>query len=151
MVMKGYSAFPKAPALLWPHHQTVQCHIQDTHWEGGGLIPLQRCSQCVLQRQPTGQSSSCSIGKKWVKALGEVKREMGRKFLCVFVLTVPGGTCVCEREGERERERERGREMGRGREGARERRGEGERGRRRERGERTIDIVLFVGGVVVEL
>ena len=31
MAMKGYSAFPKAPALLEPHHQIVQCHIQDTH------------------------------------------------------------------------------------------------------------------------
>ena len=25
--MKGYSAFPKAPALLEPHHQIVYCHI----------------------------------------------------------------------------------------------------------------------------
>ena len=30
MAMKGYSAFPKAPALLEPHHQIVECHIQDT-------------------------------------------------------------------------------------------------------------------------
>ena len=35
MVMKGYSAFPKAPALLEPHHQIVKCHIQDTRWRGG--------------------------------------------------------------------------------------------------------------------
>ena len=34
MVMKRYSAFPKAPALLEPHHQMVSCHIQET--------PLQR-------------------------------------------------------------------------------------------------------------
>ena len=27
MAMKGYSAFPKAPALLEPHHQIVLCHI----------------------------------------------------------------------------------------------------------------------------
>ena len=26
------SAFPKAPPVLEPHHQTAQCHIQDTHW-----------------------------------------------------------------------------------------------------------------------
>ena len=30
MAMKGYSAFPKAPASLEPHHQIVLCHIQDT-------------------------------------------------------------------------------------------------------------------------
>ena len=32
MAMKGYSAFPNAPALLEPHHQIVLCHIQDTRW-----------------------------------------------------------------------------------------------------------------------
>ena len=30
IAMKGYSAFPKAPALLEPHNQIVQCHIQGT-------------------------------------------------------------------------------------------------------------------------
>ena len=30
MAMKEYSAFPKAPALLKPHHHTVLCHMQDT-------------------------------------------------------------------------------------------------------------------------
>ena len=53
MAMKGYSAFPKAPALLEPYHQIVYCHIQDTPW--GGLTPLWRCSQCILQPQLTGQ------------------------------------------------------------------------------------------------
>ena len=28
MVTKEYSVFPKAPALLEPHHQIVKCHIQ---------------------------------------------------------------------------------------------------------------------------
>ena len=32
MAMKGYSAFPKAPASLEPYHQIVYCHIQDTRW-----------------------------------------------------------------------------------------------------------------------
>ena len=32
MVMKEYSVFPKAPALLESHHQIVECHIQDTRW-----------------------------------------------------------------------------------------------------------------------
>ena len=30
--MKGYSALPKAPALLELHHQIIVCHIQDTRW-----------------------------------------------------------------------------------------------------------------------
>ena len=34
MAMKGYSAFPKAPALLQPHHQIVKCHIRTL--VGGG-------------------------------------------------------------------------------------------------------------------
>ena len=40
MAMKGYPAFPKVPASLEPHHQIVQCHIQDTRW--GGVLPLCR-------------------------------------------------------------------------------------------------------------
>ena len=55
MAMKRYPAFPKAPALLEPHHQIVYCHIQGTHkWEGG-LTPLKRRSRFTLLSQPTGQ------------------------------------------------------------------------------------------------
>ena len=36
--MNEYSAFPLAPTLQDPHHQSVSCHIQDTRW-GGGLTP----------------------------------------------------------------------------------------------------------------
>ena len=32
MAMKGYTAFPKAPALLEPQLQIVWCRIQDTRW-----------------------------------------------------------------------------------------------------------------------
>ena len=32
MAMKGYSAFPKFPASLEPHHQIVLCNIQETRW-----------------------------------------------------------------------------------------------------------------------
>ena len=53
MAMKGYYAFPKAPALLELHHQIALCYIQNTHLEGC-LTPLQRCNQCILQFQPTG-------------------------------------------------------------------------------------------------
>ena len=34
---KGYSAFPKAPALLEPRNQIVKCHSQGTSW--GGYYP----------------------------------------------------------------------------------------------------------------
>ena len=51
MAVKGYSAFPKALELLEPHHQIVNL-ISDTHWRNRN--PLQRCSRCILQSQPTG-------------------------------------------------------------------------------------------------
>ena len=35
LLMKVYSSFPKAPALLEPHYQIISCHIQDTlSWVG---------------------------------------------------------------------------------------------------------------------
>ena len=43
---EGVITFPKAPALLEPHHQIVLCHIQDTCW-GCGLTPLQLSSQYI--------------------------------------------------------------------------------------------------------
>ena len=39
MAMKGYSAFPKAPALLEAHHQIVKCYTQDTCFWVGGSYP----------------------------------------------------------------------------------------------------------------
>ena len=60
MAMKGCSVFPKAPALLGPHHQIVSCHIKDTHL-GGGLTHLQSCSRYILQPQATGQSKVCKF------------------------------------------------------------------------------------------
>ena len=44
MAMKGYTAFPKAPAILEPHHEIVLCHIQDACC-GGALLPL--CREAV--------------------------------------------------------------------------------------------------------
>ena len=32
IAVKGYSVFPKVPALLEPHHQRVSCYIQDIRW-----------------------------------------------------------------------------------------------------------------------
>ena len=62
MTMKRYSAFPKAPALLETHHQIVLYHISRT-LVGDVFIPLQRCSQCSLQPQPTGQ---VLIEQRWM-------------------------------------------------------------------------------------
>ena len=54
MAMKRYSAFPKAPVLLDPYHQIVECYIQDTHSREMVLPPLQRRSRYILQPpQPT--------------------------------------------------------------------------------------------------
>ena len=47
MLMKVYSAFPKDPELIEPHHHIVKCHIQDNRL-GWGLI-----RRCILQPQPT--------------------------------------------------------------------------------------------------
>ena len=49
--MKRYSAFPKAPSLVKPHHQIFNYPIQDTRWVI--FTPLQRCSKCILQPQLT--------------------------------------------------------------------------------------------------
>ena len=47
-----YSTLSKALALLELHYQIVSCHLQDICW--GIPTPLQRCSRCILQPQPTG-------------------------------------------------------------------------------------------------
>ena len=53
MTMKGYSAFPKAPALLEHHHQILL--VSYLGHSLVGLTPLQRSSRCILQPKPTGQ------------------------------------------------------------------------------------------------
>ena len=50
--MKGYSTFPKAPALIESHH-----HIRDTSW--GSLTLLQRCSRYILLPKSTGLRFMC--------------------------------------------------------------------------------------------
>ena len=58
MAIKGYSAFPKAPALLEPHILSYPGQSL-----GGGLTPLQRSSWCILQTQLTGQNWVLVVGK----------------------------------------------------------------------------------------
>ena len=48
MVMKGFSAFPKAPALLEPYHQTVLVLYPEHPLEGTGLHPQQRSSRVFV-------------------------------------------------------------------------------------------------------
>ena len=60
MAMNGCSAFPKAPTSLEPTIRSFS--VTSKTLIGGrslgvGLTPLQRCCQCILQPQPTGQSS----------------------------------------------------------------------------------------------
>ena len=52
--MNGYSTFPKAAALLEPHHYCLVLYPGHS-LEGRGLTHLQRCSSCSLQPQPTEQ------------------------------------------------------------------------------------------------
>ena len=53
IAMKEYSAIPKAPALLEPHHQIVLVSYLG-HSLGGGLIPLRKSSRNNLPPKPTG-------------------------------------------------------------------------------------------------
>ena len=52
MAMKGYSTFPESPGIT--EASLSNCFISRTLVcvAGGGLTPLQRCSQCILQPQP---------------------------------------------------------------------------------------------------
>ena len=64
LAMKGYSTFPKAPALLDPHHQMFYCYIEDTRWF---FTPQQRYSRCVVQTKLTG-SPGHSLGECYPSA-----------------------------------------------------------------------------------
>ena len=57
--MKRCSAFPKAPALLEPHHQLVSWHIQDTRWVGEVLPSVEK--QSVYSTAPANWTSNCSL------------------------------------------------------------------------------------------
>ena len=52
MAMKGYSAFPKDPALLKPHNQIVSCHIQDSRLGWGSYSSAEM--QSVYSTAPAG-------------------------------------------------------------------------------------------------
>ena len=75
MAMKGYSAFPKAAALLEPHHQIVYCHIQETRW--GGVLPHCREAVGVFYR-------SSRLGNQATGLLHLIRQNT---MLCVSVLS----------------------------------------------------------------
>ena len=92
MAIKGYSAFPKAPELLELHHQIVLCHIQDTRC-GGGHIPLQRSIRCILQPQPTRQSTFWTELSSLVFSSIHLLR---LQFLIIWIYVTSGITIVCK-------------------------------------------------------
>ena len=60
MVMKGYSAFLKAPASLELHHQIVLYHIQDTR--GGSYPSVEK--QPVYSTAPADWANGAMIIKQ---------------------------------------------------------------------------------------
>ena len=83
MAIKGYSVFPKAPALLGPHHQTVKCHIRTLV---GGALPPCRGAVSVFY-------SPCQLGnlERYNKriAAGGDHFEGDESFMCVLLIKVP--------------------------------------------------------------
>ena len=84
MVMKGYSAFPQAPALLEPHHQIVYRNILDTRW--WAVLPLWREAVGVLY---------CF---SWVGKSSHIKAYL---FFCFMGIAFYFLTATHERERER--------------------------------------------------
>ena len=60
IAMKGYSAFPNAPALLEPHHQIIYYHIQNTRWRWWDLTPSE-VMQSVCSIAPADGSGGGSM------------------------------------------------------------------------------------------
>ena len=48
---------PQSPSIAGTSPSDLVSYPRHSLW-GGGLTPLQRCSQCILQPQPTGQKNS---------------------------------------------------------------------------------------------
>ena len=70
--MEGCSEFPKASALLEPHHQIVKCHIQDTRW--GGSYPFAEV-QLVYSTAPADWTR-----KRWDKFMNIKQKNLGFHF-----------------------------------------------------------------------
>ena len=84
---------PYSPKLQQCWNLTIRLFsvITRTLNGGGGLTPLQRCSQCILQPQPTGQtrawkSSSGNCVRNWNLTIGTsgicIRRNPSRRMRC---------------------------------------------------------------------
>ena len=91
MAMKGCSVFPKAPALLEPHHQIVSCHIRTLVWAEAFTL-LQRCSRCILQPQPTGQCDRGLIVVLYSVFKSETKKNI--TLLLVELIAITWISCI---------------------------------------------------------
>ena len=90
MAIKGPLHSPKLQHY-WNLNIRLFSVISRTRVVGGGFTPLQRCSQCILQSQPTGQFSSREFRlmlkkiikipkkKKYTTIFEEVKKVSGFK------------------------------------------------------------------------
>ena len=97
MPMKEYSAFPKAPVLLEPCHQSV---IFKTLVGGGVLSPLQKCSQCILQPQLVGLSITkifmfyTIFNLKNIVCVYYTHRKILKNIVCVYYTHRKSSVCV---------------------------------------------------------
>ena len=87
MAMKGYSALPKAPAILEPYHQIVYCHIQDTHC--GGSYPSAEM-QPVYSTAPANWASPYQVLPLWARVdLGAIAMKGYSAFPKAFAILEP--------------------------------------------------------------
>ena len=61
MAKKGYLTFPIAPALKEPHHQIIQCYIQDARFEW--------VSYPSAEKQSVYSTASADWAKTYLKKL----------------------------------------------------------------------------------
>ena len=75
MAMKRYSAFPKAPTSLEPHHQIVWCHIQNTL--RGVVLPLGRGAVGVFYSlSRLGKRESWDVFICFLRALSRSEKQI---------------------------------------------------------------------------
>ena len=58
---KGILCIPQSSRITGTSPSDCLVSYQDTHCDGGGFTPLQRCSWCILQPQLTGQYTELNV------------------------------------------------------------------------------------------
>ena len=79
MAMKGYSAFPKAPALLKLDYQIVLCHIQGIRWcvcVGGVLPPCKNAITVFYSPRRLGKTWSSSSSQDSIYELNKTVKKL---------------------------------------------------------------------------